>query len=161
MSNFDHLIPNNRTALNDLLTRAQSTMSKLRGERRRLARENALLRERLRDADPDACIPCARCGSCETHDCGGCATREELTAMGYTDEELDDHFGTERTLADAIASTVGTSSAEVRRTMYAGGVIHDGEQIRDPEALAKYYEGQTVIYGRRSSPVKIEPEVEA
>lgn len=45
------------------------------------------------DFDDDWCRTCDRCGSCETHDCGGCLTREELYEMGYTDEELDEHFG--------------------------------------------------------------------
>lgn len=38
----------------------------------------------------EACKKCKRCGGCETHDCGGCLTREELLEMGLTEAEIDE-----------------------------------------------------------------------
>ena len=152
---FTHLPPNNPEAIRELLDRHQQTTNKLRKERRLLAKENQDLRNRILDLDPDACLPCHRCGNCETHDCGGCLTREELLAIGHSDEELDDHFGTEPSLADAIGRSLSVSSAEVRRTMYAGGVLYDGEQVRDPVEPVKPYLGKVVFYGKDSTPVRI------
>ena len=59
-------------------------------------------------------------------------------------------------IGDAIASQLNLSRAEVRRTMLAGGVVHDGTQLRDPDELARYYRGQEIAYGRRGTRVVIE-----